>query len=104
MRESGRLTRRDEIYLEMLEHALPAIRNMAQAGFLAYCAIETDHIHNLPSLIGETNEHRHAYYLRAERNLYLERVDRTIPGVSFLLARYAEAWSELETLLSLADE
>ncbi len=92
------MTERDRIYIEILGFALPQIRNAAQAGLVEYCAVEADHIHNLPSLIGESNELRHAYYLDAEREWYLERVDRTLPHVQWLLRRYAELWSELESL------
>jgi hypothetical protein len=38
------------------------------------------------------NEQRHDLYLYEERLLYLERVDRSIPGIEFTLARYIELW------------
>ena len=91
---------RDEIYVQILHFALMVLHNHPKAEHAGYCAIEVEHIHNIPSLIGESNEHRHAYYLRAERGLYLERVDRSLSGVKFLLNRYAELWSRLEALSS----
>jgi hypothetical protein len=93
------MSRRDEIYLRMLDFALVTMRNYAQDWPAGYCVVEADHVHNLPSLVGETNEARHVYYLRDERAIYLERVDRTRPGIDFLLARYEELWTELEALL-----
>jgi hypothetical protein len=98
------MEQRDETYLKILHFALLRIRELATAGRADYCAIEADHVHNIPSLIGEPNELRHAFYLEAERKHYLERVDRTLPGLQFTLARYAELWAQLEALASGARE
>lgn len=87
---------RDRAYLDILAFGLNRLRDAALAGRVDYCAIESEHLHNIPSLIGEQNEERHRYYLQQERPLYLGRVDKTIPGVDFILARYAELWSILE--------
>ncbi len=87
---------RDQAYLEILGFGLLRIRECAALGLHHYCAVEADHLHNIPSLIGETNEKRHEYYIREERGLYLERVDRTIEGISFTLNRYAELWPIIE--------
>jgi hypothetical protein len=89
------MTERDTIYVEILHHGLLRIRNSAALGDLQYCAIESEHLHNLPSLIGETNEARHLYYFNHERTYFLERVDRSLPGMDFILARYVELWKRL---------
>lgn len=68
----------------------------------AYCAVEADHLHNLPSLIGEPNERRHDHYFDKERVLYLERIDRSVPDIEFTLARYSELWQRLAELRRLA--
>jgi len=36
--------------------------------------IEADHLHNIPTLLGESNEHRHVYYILQERGVYLQRL------------------------------
>lgn len=92
------MTERDAIYVQILHHGLSRIRDYAALGHLQYCAVESEHLHNIPSLIGETNEHRHVYYFSKERAHYLENVDRSIPGLDFTLSRYAELWTRLSKL------
>jgi hypothetical protein len=89
---------RDAIYLQILHHGLLRLRDAAVLGHTKYCAVEAEHLHNIPSLIGETNEHRHAYYFGQERVYYLERVDRSLPGLEFTLSRYVELWERLGKL------
>ena len=89
------MTERDIIYIQILQHGLICVRNAAALGQLQYCALESEHLHNIPSLIGETNEDRHLYYFCQERACYLEGVDRSIPGMDFTLARYTHLWTQL---------
>jgi hypothetical protein len=91
------MTERDQIYIKILKYGLQRIRDCSELGLIAYCAVESEHLHNLPSLVGEKNEHRHTYYFQKERTLYLERVDRTTPGIDFTLNRYSELWDKLNT-------
>ena len=92
------MTERDTIYVQILHHGLLRIRDSAALGHVQYCAVESEHLHNIPSLIGETNEQRHIYYFCQERAQYLEHVDRSIPGLEFTLSRYAELWTRLAAL------
>lgn len=92
---------RDRIYLDILRWGLVKIRDAAAMGWVSYCGVEAEHLHNIPSLLGETNEHRHIYYLDTEKSLYLERVDRTLPGVDFTLRRYDSLWQELEAFRTI---
>ena len=92
------MTDRDEIYVQILHLGLLALRNAAQSGKISHCGIEADHLQNIPSLIGETNEHRHVHYLNTERVVYLEHADRSVPEIGFVLSRYAGLWKELEAL------
>ncbi len=90
-------TPRDQAYRDILERGLVAIRNAAQGGLTALCAIEADHIHNIPSLLDETNESRHHYYITAERTGYLEQLKR-LDAHQYLeqqLIWYWEPWSVL---------
>ena len=90
------MTPRDQAYLDILGFGLLRIREAAGQGLIAYCAIESEHLHNIPSLVGESNELRHKYYFEQERDYYLQRIDRTIPDIGFTLARYGELWSIIE--------
>ena len=92
------VTEGEQIYLKILHFGLIRIRDAAHCGHVAYCEIEADHLHNLPSLISEPNEARHVYYLDSERTYYQERVDRSLPGLDFTLARYADLWNRLDEL------
>jgi hypothetical protein len=90
---------RVEIYLEILQHGLGAIRDAAVRGDARVCEIEADHLHNLPSLVDEKNEARHRYYLEQERQLYLDRL-KSVPDFkeTFALRRFRELWTALEAL------
>ena len=92
------MSKRDQIYIRILEHGLLRLRDAGLLGMTEYCAIEAEHLHNLPSLIGEANERRHEYYFEKERPYYLERVNRSVPGFDLTLRRYEECWQELRDL------
>jgi hypothetical protein len=68
------LTPRDRAYLDLLHYGLVSLRNFACGGRMEFCPIEAEHLHEIPTLIGETNEGRHAYYLRGTRGLYLQQL------------------------------
>ena len=92
------MTVRDKVYVQILHFGLLRLREAASIGKVEYCTVEAEHLHNLPSLIGETNELRHAYYFDKERTSYFEHVDRSMPGIDFTLRRYEELWHELGQL------
>ena len=98
------MTERDEVYLAILQFGLLALRASASAGHSNYCFVEADHLHNIPSLIGETNELRHDYYFNIERTSYLEKLDLLIPEIGsvseigFSWRRYEELWQRLREL------
>lgn len=77
------LTPRDRAYLDILHIGLVLSRNFARAGKTVVCPIEAEHLHGIPTLIGEENEHRHVYYLRGTRRLYLEQL-RELGDASYL--------------------
>lgn len=63
-------------YLDLLHHGLVLLRNYTHAGNVELSRVEADHLHNIPTLLYEDNEHRHEYYIRGERGLYLDRLRR----------------------------
>lgn len=88
---------RERAYLDVLHIGLIMVRNFAHDGQLDVCRIEADHLHNIPTLIGESNEHRHVYYILQERGLYLQRL-RELGATEYLeqvLSWYSEPWSVL---------
>ena len=50
---------------------------------MEFCFIESEHLHEIPTLIGESNELRHLYYLRGTRALYLEQL-RELAATDYL--------------------
>jgi hypothetical protein len=93
----------DEIYLQILTYGLIAIRNAAAAGDSARLYVEADHLHNLPSLVGEPNIQRHLYYATAERAAYLDRLKVDIgPNHSDITMRpYESLWARLDSILGI---
>jgi len=57
--------------LGLLKWGLLMLRESAFAGRTDLCRIESDHLHNIPTLLGEVNELRHVYYIEKKRGLYL---------------------------------
>jgi len=94
---TDKLQPRERAYLDLLHHGLVMVRNFAHGGQLELCRIEADHLHNIPTLLGETNEHRHVYYILQERGLYLERL-RELGAAEYLRQVsiwYSESWRVL---------
>ena len=85
---------RQRAYLDLLHRGLVLLRNSDD---LAMCRIESDHLHNIPTLLYEANESRHEYYLHGERSLFLQRPREL--GASDYLRQvgiwYAEPWRVL---------
>ena len=100
------MSERDRLYCQILHFGLLSLREAARISLLdstqfqyaQYCALEADHLHNIPSLIGDTNESRHDYYFDMERTLYLEGLDRSVWDSNFTLNRYTELWQQLADL------
>jgi hypothetical protein len=58
-----------QAYIDLLHRGLMLLRNYTYAGNVALRRIEADHLHNIPTLLYEGNEHRHDYYIRGERGV-----------------------------------
>jgi hypothetical protein len=80
-----------DILLEILSTGLLRIRALACAGDAKRCAIEADHIHNLPQLVASCDVEALAYYVEVERASYVEQTD-----AEYLLI-YEPLWRRLQT-------
>jgi hypothetical protein len=94
------LQRRQQAYLDLLHRGLVLLRNSAHADRVELCRIEADHLHNIPTLLHEDNEHRHEYYIRGERGLYLQRLREL--GAAEYVEQVAIWYSEPWRVLALA--
>lgn len=65
----------NSIYLELLRLGLPRIQLAFYSQNKEWLRAEIEFLHNIPSLIGETNGLRHEYFWSSERALYWEAID-----------------------------
>jgi hypothetical protein len=63
-----------EIVLELLRTGLLDIRVLAWNGETKLCAVESDHIHNLPTLLERYSPELLRYYWDVERTSYMSQV------------------------------
>jgi hypothetical protein len=82
--------------LEIIQNAILSIRFAAYRKHPDYCAIEADHIHNLPGLILNYRKEKLEYYLNIERQSYVERL-KEMPDISS--EAFEEQWKKLEKFL-----
>ena len=61
----------NEYYLQILRVGFLVIRQAADDGDSDWLRAELEFLHNIPSLIGETNVERHRYFWLQERDKYL---------------------------------
>jgi hypothetical protein len=59
------------VVLELMETGLLRIRSLGWSGQADRCAIEADHIHNLPGLLIDYSRERLSDYWEVERTAYL---------------------------------
>jgi hypothetical protein len=88
---------RDKAYLNLLHCGLVMLRNVTHSGQIDLCRIEAEHLHEIPTLVGEPNENRHEYYLRGTRGLYSQSL-RELGVVEYLENAniwYSEPWRAL---------
>jgi hypothetical protein len=82
-----------EALAQILEIACLSIRVAARKGDARYCAIEADHIHNLPALLRKFDATKLKYYLDVTRPIYVEALSK-LPGTT--LDPYQVHWRKLE--------
>jgi hypothetical protein len=63
-----------EIILELLQTALLRIRSQGWAGNSRRCAVEADHVHNLPDLLTNFSSEKLHYYWTVERPALLRDI------------------------------
>lgn len=91
------LTARDQAYLDLLHQGLVFLRNATQGGRLEFAPVEAEHLHEVPTLIGDDSELRHEYYLRGTRELYLQQL-RALGDAEYLKQVsiwYSQPWRVL---------
>ncbi len=93
----------DSIYKLILSVGLTHLRDLCLRGLAAEAAVETEHLHNIPSLIGELNIERHKYYWFSERKRYLDSLSLlNNEPFAFIVKIYRVQWGKLEKLIDYA--
>ena len=95
---------REQAYLDLLHRGMVMVRNLAERGQLELCRVEADHLHNIPTLLGESNERRHVFYIVKERGLYLQRL-RELSATEYLESVaiwYSGPWRVLASVAGVA--
>jgi hypothetical protein len=92
----------DRLYCQLLTFGFVILRQASDSGDLNWIGSEVEFLHNVPSLIGESNAARHEYFWRQERTHYVNLVmasDRH--GQKTALRTYYEPiWDEMEPVIS----
>jgi hypothetical protein len=63
-----------DIILELLQTALLRVRALGWSGNSARCAVEADHVHNLPDLLRNFSPEKLHYYWEVERPALLHEM------------------------------
>jgi hypothetical protein len=82
-----------EVLLEILSIGLLRIRAAGWSKNPSRCAIEADHLHNLPALLDNYSLERLKYYWEAEKPGFERQLSPGDLG-------FQSAWSRLESILS----
>lgn len=88
-------------YCQLLHLGFIVLRQAVHSGDSEWIRAEIDLLHNLPSLIGESNLERHRYFWFAERDLYIKRISALgrDDANSRMRTYYEPIWLEMEPVL-----
>jgi hypothetical protein len=84
-----------DLVLAILTHCLLSTRAAGWGGKAAQCAIQADHVHNLPSLLADYRPELLDYYWKVQRACYIKKCMEA--GVS--IASLEPIWQELSKYL-----
>ena len=98
---------REDAYQRILTIGLIAIRDhVTFAGVPRLTQIEAEHLHNIPSLLGEANPYSHEYYYTKERPHYIESIESEMQKTysDFTIGHYLDPWDALASCLKFDQE
>ena len=92
----------NDAYLSILTIGLINIRNFAFNKQIKLCEVEADHLHNIPSLIGEMNINRHIYYMDKEVPSYLHYISLAdYEYKDFPMTIYKNSWDTIREYIKI---
>lgn len=90
--QSARQSELREILLHVMSKGLLRIRARGFGGYADQCAIEADHLHNLPDLVLQPSLQMLPYYFDVSRTSFIARADDT--------TEFEVDWKRLEAILT----
>jgi hypothetical protein len=91
----------DTLYARLLHFGFIFLQNAADSKDQDWLNAQLEMLQNVPSLIGESNTHRHQYYWTQERQTYIDWA--SAPGReaarSRMLTYFEPIWLEMEPLI-----
>lgn len=93
----------DQLYISVLYHGLISIRNASSKGDLDLCKAESEYLHEIPSLIGETNLRRHIYQATKVRPAFLKwaKDNGGEDVLRFVKTWFAAEWKRIDSILGV---
>ena len=90
------MNRRDSCYIGILHSGIVGIRMLGYQGLSKVCAIEADHLHNIPNYIGSDKDELHQYYIQVEVPCYLKNMKLETGDIGLIAKTfYGEHWKIL---------
>ena len=90
----------DAHYIRLLHVGLPLLRNATLSSVPGWATALAEVLHNVPSLIRETNAHRHRHFWLKERSMYLDwAATNTSDEVNRCMRLPEMMWREMEPVI-----
>ena len=93
----------DRLYIEILRNGLVSIRNALRDNDVKWASAQAEYLHDIPSLIGESNINRHKYFWEGTRILFIEWANENCnhdhdykEEMHYL---YKQIWQEMEGII-----
>ena len=84
------------VLLNIVRIGILHIRNLGFAGNVEECAIQADHLHNLPQLVKSPRREELLYYYNIERTAFLQRTSSNTD-------MFKPEWEKLSQMMGLND-
>jgi hypothetical protein len=95
----------DTLYLTILQKGLLFSREAHSQRLCDWLGAEIEFLHNIPSLMGDTNLHRHVYFVQGEWDLYMQTMREKCPDMlTYTEAYYGPVLKELRAIIDGASQ
>jgi hypothetical protein len=93
----------DRLYVAILNHGLVSIRNASRNSDYALCKAESEYLHEIPSLLCETNKHRHLYQATQVRPAFLKwaKENGRDDVLAFVETYFVSNWKRIDEILGI---